>query len=231
MLSVIIPTLNAAAALPACLAALEPGREAGLVAEIIVSDGGSGDDTVRVAESLGAQVTTGAKGRGAQLQRGALVASSEWLMFLHADSQPAPEWLFAAEDFLHSPASLRRAAYFHLRLDDGAAKARRLERLVAWRCDRFGLPYGDQGLLLSRLFYGEVGGFHDLPLMEDVDLVRRIGKQRLALLPADITTSAARYQNDGYLLRPARNLFCLSLYFLGLPPALIARVYGRSKGH
>jgi rSAM/selenodomain-associated transferase 2 len=226
MLSVIIPTLNAAARLPACIAALAAGREAGLVAEIIVSDGGSRDGTVAVAESLGAQVTTGARGRGAQLQRGALVASGEWLLFLHADSRPAPEWLFAAEDFLHSPASLRRAGYFRFRLDDGTPKARRLERMVAWRCARFGLPWGDQGLLISRLFYGEVGGFRELPLMEDVDLVRRIGKPRLAPLPADLITSAERYRQGGYLLRPARNLFCLSLFYLGVAPRLIARLYG-----
>lgn len=226
MLSVIIPTLNAAAHLPACLDALEAGREAGLVAEVIVSDGGSSDDTVRLAGELGALVTTGAKGRGAQMQRGALVASGEWLMFLHADSRLAPEWLFAAEDFLNSPASLRRAAYFRFRLDDPAPRARRLERMVAWRCARFGLPYGDQGLLISRLFHGETGGFRELPLMEDVDLVRRIGKQRLALLPADIVTSAERYRQGGYLLRPARNLSCLALYYLGLPPHLIARLYG-----
>jgi rSAM/selenodomain-associated transferase 2 len=226
MLSVIIPTLNEARKLPACVESLRPGRESGLVSEIIVSDGGSDDDTVVAAENLGVLVTTGARGRGAQLQRGALVASGEWLMFIHADCRLAPEWLFATEDFLNNKNSLRQAAYFRFRLDDDSAGARRLERMVAWRCRKLGLPYGDQGLLLSRLFYGEVGGYRDLPLMEDVDIVRRIGRHRLTMLPADLSTSAQRFRENGYILRPARNLLCLGLYLIGLPPALVARLYG-----
>ena len=87
------------------------------------------------------------------------------------------------------------------------------------------IPYGDQGLLLSRRFYGQVGGYRDLPLMEDVDLVRRIGRSRLHMLPAAARTSAARYQLEGYWRRPARNLLCLGLYYLGLPPRQIAKVY------
>ena len=103
--------------------------------------------------------------------------------------------------------------------------ARRLERLVAWRCRRLALPYGDQGLLLSRQLYDAFGGFRALPLMEDVDLVRRIGRARLLLIDHEVMTSAARYRRDGYLARSLRNLCCLGLYYLGLPPRLIARLY------
>lgn len=226
MLSVIIPTLNAAAVLPRCLAALEGGRGSGFIDDIIVSDGGSSDATASLANDLGAQVTSGRPGRGPQLQRGALLAQGEWLMFLHADTILSPEWLFAAEEFVGDPGHLRRAAHFTFSLDDNSAAARRLERIVAWRCRRFGLPYGDQGLLISRVFFGEVGGYRDLPLMEDVDLVRRIGRGRLAALPVAAVTSADKYRQTGYYLRSARNLTCLSLYFCGVPVRWIKRLYG-----
>ncbi|HYU13525.1 MAG TPA: glycosyl transferase family 2, partial [Stellaceae bacterium] len=101
-----------------------------------------------------------------------------------------------------------------------------LERLVAWRCRVLALPYGDQGLLISRQLYDAVGGFAAIPLMEDVDLVRRLGRRRLAPIGATAVSSARRYRSGGYLRRPLRNLLCLSLYFAGVPPQRIARLYG-----
>jgi hypothetical protein len=89
-----------------------------------------------------------------------------------------------------------------------------------------GLPYGDQGLLIARTMYDAVGGFAALPLMEDVDLVRRLGRRRLVQLPATAVSSARRYRAGGYIRRPLRNLLCLSLYFAGVPPRRIARLYG-----
>lgn len=88
------------------------------------------------------------------------------------------------------------------------------------------MPYGDQGLLISRALYDRVGGFAAIPLMEDVELVRRIGRRRLAPVGAGITASARRYRNGGYIRRPLRNLVCLSLYFAGVAPARIVRLYG-----
>ena len=226
MISVVIPTLNAAADLAPTLAALDPGRETGLVQEVLISDGGSSDDTQAMAEAAGAEWLAGPPGRGGQLQRGAVAAGGEWLLFLHADTVLDPDWLFAAEEFVANPDHGARAAAFRFVLDDARPAARRLERIVAWRCAKFALPYGDQGLLLSRRFYGRLGGFRDLPLMEDVDLVRRIGRRRLSMLTAAARTSARRYRQDGYWRRPARNLLCLGLYFLGLPPKILARLYG-----
>ena len=119
-----------------------------------------------------------------------------------------------------------RAGYFRLRFDSADPRARRIERLASWRCRTFGLPYGDQGLLIGRAFYADVGGFRDLPLMEDVDLARRIGRRRLVALDAEAVTSAERYERDGWLARPMRNLGCLALYFAGLSPTVIRRLYG-----
>jgi len=225
MISVVIPTLNAAPTLTATLEALTPGRDSGLVGEILISDGGSSDGTEDIAAAFTAKFVTGPPGRGGQLQRGALTARGEWLFFLHSDTVLDAEWLFAAEEFMANRDNNKHAAAFRFVLDDDRSQARRLERIVAWRCDKFGLPYGDQGLLLSRLFYGQVGGYRDLPIMEDVDLVRRIGRRRLTMLPVAARTAATRYQRDGYWRRPARNLICLGLYYLGLPPKQIARIY------
>jgi len=138
---------------------------------------------------------------------------------------PAAGWDGAVAAFIDDPANRERAAVFRFALDDPSPAARRLERLVDWRTRTFGLPYGDQGLLMARAFYGAVGGFAPIPLMEDVDMVRRIGRGRLAVLDAVAVTSAARYRRDGYLRRGLRNLGCLSLFLLGVDPGRIERFY------
>lgn len=224
-LSVVIPTLNAAAVLPAALAQCKAAWDQGLVQELVVSDGGSHDDGVALAKDSGATVVSGSPGRGQQLGRGAQAARGDWLLFLHADTRLDVGWEADVARFIASRDALRAAA-FTFALDDAAPAARRLERLVAWRCRTLALPYGDQGLLVSRRLYDDLGGFRPIPLMEDVDLIRRIGRRRLSILPRRAVTSAARYRRDGYVARPLRNLGCLSLFFAGLPPHLIARLYG-----
>jgi rSAM/selenodomain-associated transferase 2 len=226
-LSIVIPALDVAGTLPDTLAALEEGRRAGLVAEVILVDGASSDDTVGVAAGAGARIVeAGAPGRGRQLVAGAAAARGEWLLFLHADTRLAPGWAEQATRVLSDPATVERASYFRLRLDDPAPQARLIERLANWRARRLGLPYGDQGLLIARAFYEGLGGFRPLPLMEDVELVRRIGRRRLVALDGEAVTSAARYRRDGWWARPLRNLTLLTLYFLGLPPSWLRRLYG-----
>jgi hypothetical protein len=90
----------------------------------------------------------------------------------------------------------------------------------------FGLPYGDQGLLISKRLYNNIGGFKPISLMEDVDIVRRLGRRRIAFLRSEATTSASRYRSESYLRRTLRNLACLSLYFLHVPPRVLTRLYG-----
>lgn len=219
--SVIIPTLNAQRHLPAALAACRGVREA------IVVDGGSTDDTVAIGRRLGARIMTSDPGRGIQLRAGAAAATSSWLLFLHADTSLSEDWFCVVRAFTTNPAHHLRAATFRFALDDSSPAARRLERWVAWRVRHFGLAYGDQGLLMHRALYESLGGIRAWPLMEDVDLVRRIGRRRLTVLAAVATTSAERWRTDGWRRRSARNLGCLALYFLGVPPRLIARLYHR----
>ena len=222
-ISVVIPTLNAAATLPDTLAAL---CSSAMLGEVIVADGGSSDETAARAVAAGARVVVGPRGRGGQLAAGAAAASGNWLLFLHADCRLEPGWERAVDAFLRAPAAEARAGYFDLALDDPAPAARRLERLVTWRSRFLALPYGDQGLLIARPLYDAVGGFAPLPLMEDVDLVRRLGRRRLVRIGARCVASARRYRRDGFVRRPLRNLLCLLLYFIGVPPARIVRLYG-----
>jgi len=222
-LSIVIPTWCAAAALADTLTALHP--ELTPADELVVADAASPDGTAAVAAGRGGRIVVTSRGRGVQLAAGAAAARSSWCLFLHADSRPAPGWRAAVAAFAATPAHRGRAAYFRLRFDDAAPTARRFERLVAWRSRRLGLPYGDQGLLIERAFYHAIGGFRALPLMEDVDLARRIGRRRLIALDAAIVTSAARYRRAGYFARGARNLCCLALYYLRVPPLLIAKLY------
>jgi rSAM/selenodomain-associated transferase 2 len=218
VLSVVIPTLNAGAELGGCLAALAGADE------VIVADGGSTDNTVAVAADAGARVVAASLGRGVQLQAGGAAARGEWLLFLHADTRLAEGWSEAAAH--HIAAHNQKAACFRFRLDDRAWQARLLERSVALRSRQLGLPYGDQGLLISRALYEAVGGYRALPLMEDVDLIRRIGRRRLRVLPVAAVTSAERWRRDGWLWRSARNALCLLLYAGGVSPERIGRIYG-----
>lgn len=209
-----IPTLNAASVLPGALASV-----AGC-AEWIVVDAGSADGTADVAAARGARVLHAPRGRGGQIAAGIAAARHPWLLLLHADTRLSAGWMGVCHD---DPAC---AGYFRFVLDSPDPRARRLERAVAWRCRALALPYGDQGLLIHRDLLASVGGMRPLPLMEDVDLVTRLGRHRLRALPADAVTSAARWERDGYVRRSARNLVCLSLWAAGVPPRIVARVYG-----
>ena len=225
-LSVVIPTLNASDALGGAVeSVLDPADRFERV-ELIVSDGGSTDGTSERARSLGARVVAAAVGRGPQLDAGARAASGDLLLFLHADTRLGAGWADAVAAFAAGSERDRTAGYFRFVLDDPSGAARRLERIVAWRNRVFGLPYGDQGLVITRDHYERIGGFRGMALMEDVDMVRRIGRTRMRLLAADAVTSAARYRRGGYIARPLRNLTCLLLYGLGVPPAMLQRIYG-----
>lgn len=221
-ISVVIPTLNAEGGLPACLSALGEGLAAGLIRELVVSDGGSTDGTLELAEAAGAEIVTGPPSRGGQLRRGVEATKGDWVLVLHADTCLDPGWSEAVLPVLTQPC----AGYFGLRFD-----ARGLAPVIVagWanlRSRLFGLPYGDQGLLIHRSLYDACGGYRDIPLMEDVALARAL-QGNLRRLPGYVITSAARYRRDGWLRRGARNLWTLTRYGAGVSPERLARQYRR----
>jgi len=221
-ISVIIPTLNAAASLPGVASSLFAGLEAGLIGELVIADAGSTDGTRKLAEELGAEVVDCAPGRGTQISCGVEASRGAWCLILHADSWPEPDWVPAVRAHIaHNP---EMAGYFTLRFRANGIAPRLLERWANLRSAHFGLPYGDQGLLISRKLLMSAGGIPEIPLMEDVALARALlGKLRP--LAATMTTSAERYQEKGWIRQSLRNGWFLAQYLAGASPASLARTY------
>ncbi|WHZ37664.1 TIGR04283 family arsenosugar biosynthesis glycosyltransferase [Sagittula sp. MA-2] len=219
-ITVLMPTLNAAADMPRALASLGEGLTEGLIRELIVSDGGSTDATLDIADAAGATIVTGPASRGGQLRRGAVRARADWLMVLHADTVLGQGWTRpVAEAIRHG-----QAGYFTLRFDATGLAPRVVAGWANLRARSFGLPYGDQGLLMPKALYDEVGGYPDIPLMEDVALARAL-KGRLKPLDVIATTSAERYRRQGWIVRGGRNLSTLTRYLAGADPEALARRY------
>lgn len=226
--SIVIPTLDAEGELPGALAALGEGLAAGLIRELVISDGGSSDATRAVAEAAGAVIVTGPPGRGGQLARRARAAQGAWLLVLHADTRLSEGWAGAV--LAHLAAHPEAAGYFRLAFRDGGWPGRVVAGWANLRARLFGLPYGDQGLLIPRALYEAAGGYPEIPLMEDVALARAL-KGRMRPLGATALTSPARYRADGWLRRGLRNLATLCAYLAGVRPERLVRFYARRRGN
>lgn len=225
-LSVVIPTLNAAHALPATADALLEGVSSGLVRELVLSDGGSADQTRMVAGELGAVWIEGPPGRGRQLGRGVAAAQGDWLLLLHADTHLSPGWAEVA--LRHMTTHPEMAGWFRLAFRAEGIAPRMVAGGANLRSRLLGLPYGDQGLLISRSVLERAGGVPALPLMEDVALARAL-KGCLRGLAAEAHTSAERYEKDGWFRRAASNLGTLSRYLLGADPEALRKQYDSSQ--
>jgi rSAM/selenodomain-associated transferase 2 len=225
-ISVIIPALNEEERIEAAVASARVEEET----EVIVVDGGSSDSTVAVADAAGARVLAGEAHRGRQMNVGARVAGGDILLFLHADTILPPDYAQAVTGALTDEGVAIGA--FTLALDGDSALNRVTEAAVRLRCRVSSLPYGDQALFLRSDTFQEVGGFADMPLMEDFELVRRMrSRGRVVVLPQRAVSSSRRMERLGVIRSTLINLSIVLAYHLGVSPDRLARWYrGETAG-
>ncbi|MBI3982842.1 MAG: TIGR04283 family arsenosugar biosynthesis glycosyltransferase [Gemmatimonadetes bacterium] len=228
-LSVVIPTLNEGATLPLLLSDLGT-LSTGTSTEIVVADGGSSDDTVRCARAADAIVITTPPGRARQLNAGARATRSAWLLFLHADSRLHEEARRALRAAL-ADSNAMEAAVFRFAVDLPSPWRQLTELGQVLRERLLDLPYGDQGMLIRRELFEAVGGYPDIPIMEDVAMMEAL-RRRVVIrrLPAALVTSGRRYRRGGVMRTWLSHMGLLAAYFSGVPPAELTRWRARAAG-
>jgi rSAM/selenodomain-associated transferase 2 len=221
-LSIIIPTHNAASEIGPTLSALVPGLLGGLINQLVIVDCGSEDDIEALADAAGADFLISEPGRGQQFRAGVEAARADWFLFLHADTALPEDWVKLVGD--HINAHPDKAAVFKLSF---AKKGLAPQVIASWanfRTRRLGLPFGDQGLLISRALYRSSGGYARIPLMEDLDLARRL-RGRFVTLDGKVTTSFARYADRGWVSQGLGNLLRQMRFLMGQSPTDLAKRY------
>ena len=224
-ISVIIPTLNESAVIEETLSPLQKSKQV----EIIVVDGGSRDNTVELARSCGARILSTAPSKAGQMNAGAVEASGDVLIFLHADTRMQDRF---DEKVL---AAVTRQGFsagaFSLGIDTDAPGLKFIERVANWRSRFLQMPYGDQAVFVSRHLFNAIGGFRDFPIMEDFDLIRRLRRKgKIAILPEAVQTSPRRWMNFGIFKTWFLNQMIIIAFYIGISPEQLARWYRREKG-
>ena len=222
VISVIIPAYNEERALPATLDRLlrQPGE-----CEIILVDGGSSDRTRDIAKAEPRiRQLSAPKGRASQMNAGARVASGEWLLFLHADTQLPPNFRELIVTTLKHPQVV--AGAFELAIDGRERSLRWVEILVKLRSHLLSLPYGDQGIFISKQAFLTSGGFANIPIMEDFEFIQRLKQQgHIAIAPGTVTTSGRRWQKLGVWQTTLINQLVIAGYYLGISPRKLRDFY------
>jgi rSAM/selenodomain-associated transferase 2 len=221
-ISIVIPALNEARQLPVVLDTIHADSSV----EVIVVDGGSADGTAEVAEAKGARVVDATPGRSRQLNAGAAAATGEILLFLHADTRLPEGFDHSIRQTLTQQGVV--AGAFRLAIDGPGRGLRWVEWGVNLRSRWLQMPYGDQAIFLSAEVFHDLGGFPDLPMMEDFELMRRLRKVgKVAIAPSAVVTSDRRWRTLGILRTTLANQAMIAGYLLGVDPHQLARWYRR----
>jgi rSAM/selenodomain-associated transferase 2 len=223
LFSVIVPVLGEAGRINGVIDNIRAAGY-GLPIEILVADGDPAGGTIRAIDRHGVLGLTARPGRGSQQNAAAAAATGDYLLFLHADTRLPAGAFAAAAQLLESGADL---SAFSLAIRSDRLLLKAIAAGATWRSRLFSLPYGDQAFCLRREVFEAMGGFCDIPVMEDVELVRALRRAggRVAISPRRVSTSARRWRAEGVLFATARNLLLLLLFSLGVPAARLARHY------
>ncbi len=222
-ISIIIPVLNEARILSATLANTQLGADV----EVIVVDGGSQDGTAELAQSLGVKVLSATGGRAGQMNAGALAATGDIVLFLHADTRLPRGFDALVRQALKQPKAV--AGAFALQIDASLLGLRLIERGVNWRSRWLQMPYGDQAIFLKTEVFHHIGGFPKLPIMEDFELMRCLRRfGRIVIIPLPVLTSGRRWQKLGVVKTTLINQLVIVAYFLGVSPERIVGWYRRN---
>lgn len=224
--SVIIPALNEEGTIAGTI---DSARHGGPGTEIIVVDGGSTDKTAAVARAAGAVVISSPPPRSRQMNAGARTARGDVLLFLHGDTALPSRYdghIFGA---LNGTGAV--AGAFMLGIDGKGFGLRAVEWMANMRSRLFQMPYGDQGLFIRADLFYETGGFPEIPIMDDFEMIRRLRKRgAVAVAPVSVTTSARRWRSFGVVKTTLINQIIIIAFLLGIPPGVIVRWYRREKG-
>ncbi|MBI1243263.1 MAG: glycosyltransferase [Nostoc sp. RI_552] len=219
-ISIIIPTFNESENIQAAIASTEPS----INVELIVVDGGSKDNTVSIAQSLGVKVISSPPGRATQMNAGAIAATGDILLFLHADTRLPSGFDDMIRTALQQPKSI--AGAFCLRIDAPCWSLRWVEKGVTWRSRFCQMPYGDQAIFLTKEVFYKIGMFPNLPIMEDFQLIRRLKHTgKIIIIPVPVVTSARRWLKKGVLYTTMLNQIVIIAFFLGVSPRRISCWY------
>jgi rSAM/selenodomain-associated transferase 2 len=223
-ISIIIPTLNEATNIQKAIATTQPS----INIEVIVVDGGSSDRTVEIVQSLGRVVIISSPGRAVQMNTGAMAASGEILLFLHADTLLPKGFEQMIRTALQQPGTV--AGAFNLQINAPGLGMRWVEKGVEWRSHFWQMPYGDQAIFLTKKVFQEIGSFPELAIMEDFELIRRLKRNgKITIIPVPVITSARRWLQKGIWQTTLMNQIVIIAYLLGVSPERIRSWYRRKN--
>jgi len=222
--SFIIPVWNEEAIISRTIEHVRDLRASG-GAEIIVVDGDPAGRTIKVARHMGVKTAISEKGRGIQMNLGASLAEGEILIFLHADTLLPPDALELIETAMADGSCI--AGAFDLAIDSERPAFRLIEKAASFRSRMTRIPYGDQTIFIRKRDFRDLGGFRDIPIMEDVEIMRRIKKRmgKICIIERAVMTSPRRWEKEGIVYTTLRNWLLIALYFCGVKPEKLIRFY------